>query len=39
MPRVYGALLARDVFRRLGAKLGGEPDWVQWFTANQAIFI
>lgn len=38
LPRVYGALLARDVFRRLGAKLSGNKDWIKWFTANQEIF-
>ena len=38
MPRVYGALLARDAYRKLGAKLSGSREWVQWFTANQEIF-
>lgn len=38
LPRVYGALLARDVFRRLGARLSGQPEWVRWFTQNQEIF-
>jgi hypothetical protein len=38
LPRVYGALLARDTYRRLGAKLSGNPEWVRWFTANQEIF-
>lgn len=38
MPRVYGALLARDAYRKLGAKLSGSKEWVAWFTANQEIF-
>jgi hypothetical protein len=38
MPRVYGALLARDAYRKLGAKLSGSKEWVKWFTANQEIF-
>jgi len=38
MPRVYGALLARDAFRKLGAKLSGSKEWVAWFTENQDIF-
>jgi hypothetical protein len=38
MPRVYGALLARDAYRKLGAKLSGSKAWVAWFTANQEIF-
>lgn len=38
MPRVYGALLARDAFRKLGAKLSGSREWTEWFTANQDIF-
>jgi hypothetical protein len=38
LPRVYGALLARDAFRRLGAKLSGSREWTQWFTENQDIF-
>lgn len=38
MPRVYGALLARDAFRKLGAKLAGSKEWTKWFTENQDIF-
>ena len=38
MPRVYGALLARDMYRKLGAKLSGSKEWVQWFTENQELF-
>lgn len=38
MPRVYGALLARDAYRKLGAKLSGSKEWVKWFTANQEMF-
>jgi len=38
LPRVYGALLARDANRRLGAKLSGTKEWVAWWTANQALF-
>lgn len=38
MPRVYGALLARDAYRKLGAELSGSREWVSWFTENQEIF-
>jgi hypothetical protein len=38
LPRVYGALLARDAYRKLGAALSGSPQWVSWFTANQDMF-
>lgn len=38
MPRVYGALLARDMYRKLGAKLSGSREWVSWFTENQELF-
>lgn len=38
MPRIYGALLARDAFRKLGAKLSGTREWAQWYTQNQDIF-
>lgn len=38
LPRVYGALLARDAYRKLGASLSGSKEWVRWFTANQEIF-
>lgn len=38
MPRVYGALLARDAYRRLGAKLSASKEWIAWFTENQEIF-
>jgi hypothetical protein len=38
LPRVYGALLARDAYRKLGASLSGSKEWVAWFTENQEIF-
>lgn len=38
LPRVYGALLARDVYRKLGAALSGSREWVTWFTENQELF-
>lgn len=38
LPRVYGALLARDMYRKLGAKLSGSKEWVEWFTTNQELF-
>lgn len=38
LPRVFGALLARDMYRKLGAKLSGSKRWVSWFTENQALF-
>lgn len=38
LPRVYGALLARDSLRKLGASLSGRPEWVKWFNANQELF-
>ncbi len=38
MPDVYAALLGRDMYRRLGAKLSGTPEWCEWFTAHQYLF-
>ena len=38
LPRVYGALLARDIYRKLGASLSGSREWVAWFTENQELF-
>ena len=38
LPRVYGALLARDAFRRLGAKLSGTKAWTKWFLDNEELF-
>jgi hypothetical protein len=43
MPRVYGALLGRDTYRRAkrdgwGTKLSGNPEWVRWYTANSELF-
>jgi hypothetical protein len=38
LPRVYGALCARDALRRLDKKLAGRPEWVKWFTKNQELF-
>jgi hypothetical protein len=38
MPRVFGAFLARSLFRKLGAQLSGIKAWNQWFTANQDLF-
>lgn len=38
LPRVYGALLARDMDRKLGAVLTGSKEWVRWWTANQELF-
>jgi len=38
LPRVFGALLARDLFRRLGGRLSGNPAWVKWYTENQTLF-
>lgn len=38
LPRVYGALCARDALQRLGDKLAGQAAWVKWFTKNQALF-
>lgn len=38
MPRVYGALAARDAYRRLGAELACAPAWIAWFMSNQELF-
>jgi hypothetical protein len=39
LPRVYGALLARDVHHKLGGgALSGSRSWVTWFTENQELF-
>jgi len=39
LPVIYGALLGRDMYRRLGAKLSGQRAWVTWFSENQRLFI
>lgn len=38
MPRVYGALLARDMYKKLGAKLSKSKEWNSWFIKNQELF-
>lgn len=38
MPRIYGALMGRDMYRRLGAALSGSKAWVKWFVENQELF-
>ncbi len=38
LPRVYGALLARDLLHKLGNGLAGCAEWVRWFNANQELF-
>lgn len=38
LPAIYGALLGRDMYRRLGALLSGTPEWCEWFRENQYLF-
>jgi hypothetical protein len=38
LPRVFGAYLGRDMYRRLGARLSGSRGWRDWFTANSELF-
>lgn len=38
LPRLFAALLGRDIYRRVGAKLSGTKEWITWFTENQALF-
>jgi hypothetical protein len=38
LPRVVGALCARDAHKRLGAKLCGNAAWQQWYIANRQLF-
>lgn len=38
LPRVFGALLGRDMYRKMGEKLSGSKAWVKWFTENQQLF-
>jgi hypothetical protein len=38
LPRIYGALLGRDLHQRLGARMAGEPAWIAWFNQNQELF-
>lgn len=38
LPRVYGALLARDAFRKLGPKLTRTKEWTKWFLDNEELF-
>ena len=39
LPQIFGALAARDVYRRLGAKLSANPDWQKWWVKNQDLFV
>jgi hypothetical protein len=38
LPAVFGALAARDAFRRLGSALASVPAWQKWFLRHQALF-
>jgi len=38
LPRVFGALMGRDAYRRLGARLSGTREWSEWWTANRQLF-
>ncbi len=38
LPRVYGALLARDLLHKLGNGLAGCAEWVRYWNANQELF-
>jgi hypothetical protein len=39
LPRLYAALLSRDILRRHGAKLVGSRQWQTWFNENQSLFV
>jgi hypothetical protein len=38
LPRVFGALMGRDMYKRLGARLSGSKEWTKWFNENQQLF-
>lgn len=38
MPRVFAALLGRDMYRRVGAALSGSKAWSEWVKANGELF-
>lgn len=41
LPRLYpynAAIIARDVGKRLGADLTGNPNWVKWFFQHKQMF-
>jgi hypothetical protein len=38
LPRVAGALCARDAFRRLGQPLAKTKEWAVWYRENSALF-
>lgn len=38
LPRVYQALLMRDLFKRLGASISGRKRWVKLYLNNKELF-
>lgn len=38
LPRVYGALLGRDIHRRIGASMTGSKHWQKWYLENAELF-
>lgn len=39
LPRIFQALLGRDLYRRLKAGFSRNPIAVKWYTENQALFV
>jgi hypothetical protein len=38
MPRTYGALIGRSLYKRLAEKLSASPEWAGWIIKNQDLF-
>lgn len=39
LPRVYGALLGRDLYRKLDTALSSQKEWCSFFVENQQLFL
>lgn len=39
MPRMFVALMARDMNRRIGQALSLDPTWIKWWRDNQDLFL
>lgn len=37
--RMYAALMGRDAMRRLGKTIANTPQWKDWYTKNQDLFV
>lgn len=38
LPRVFGALIGRSLYKRMADKLSSSPEWASWISQNQDLF-